>query len=86
MSGGLPNKDCCCNETVGGRFPTAQAETVEVVLDAPGATLAESQVVAGWLVVLMHLEQRWLKAERLLCGERRGVRLRIAGELAPLPM
>jgi hypothetical protein len=38
------------------------------------------------LVVLMHLEQRWLEAERLLSGLRRGVRLRIAGELAPLPM
>ena len=28
-------------------FTTAQAETVVVVLDAPGATLAGSQVVAG---------------------------------------
>jgi len=52
--------------------------------------LEQHWLEAKWLlvvlVVLMHLEQRWLKAERLLSGLRRGVRLRIAGELAPLPM
>jgi hypothetical protein len=67
-------------------FTTAQVETVVVVLMHLEQHWQEAKWLLVVLVVLMHLEQRWLEAERLLSGLRRGVRLRIAGELAPLPM
>ena len=49
------------------------------------AMLAGSQALLGLVVVPVHLEQRW--RSQTVAGEYAGrVRLRIAGELAPLPM